>query len=695
MSEPSERATTPPRTHSPAGRLEALWQHGERPDVHELLAGAGAIPPTEAAAALAVDQWQRWHAGERPEAEDYLRRYPALAADPELALEVVYGEFLVREDLGEAPGLAEYLRRFPDQAGGLQEQFELHRALAGGTLKDPGAAGADAEPTVLGVAPAPPPVASPRGSGPLPVVAGYEILEELGRGGMGVVYKAWQASLRRVVALKMANATGSASQEALARFPVEAEAAARLQHPNIVAVHEVGGEPGHPFLAMEYVDGGSLAGQLAGTPLPPAEAARQVAPLARAVAYAHERGVLHRDLKPANVLLAADGTPKITDFGLAKLLVGGQPLTQTVDILGTPSYMPPEQASGGARSLGPAADVYALGAILYECLTGHPPFKAATPVETLAQVVGQDPVSVRALQPQVPRALETICLKCLHKRPAGRYATALELAEDLGRFLGHEPIRARPVTPLGRLWRWARRRPVAAGLLAAGLLAPLVALAALSLLSARLVRSSALESAAQQAELLEEANNEYSRIVRRVEQADYPVNKTVPPTPGTVPLSIPATFLHDVGKQLGRNSRTGVQVRQYSDKPFPWRRDHGPRDDFEHAALRRLQQSKGQEPVHEFTELDGQRVVRYAQARVMRRACIDCHNTHPQSPYKDWKEGDVRGVLEIIRPLDKDEARVAGALRLALLLSAAVSGLLLAGSVLVLWAGRRKARGGV
>jgi hypothetical protein len=238
--------------------------------------------------------------------------------------------------------------------------------------------------------------------------------------------------------------------------------------------------------------------------------------------------------------------------------------------------------------------------------------------------------------------------------------------------------------------RWVRRYPTAAAFLAAGLLAPVVALITLSVLSARLVRSSALESAAQQAELLEQANKEYSRIVQRVEQASFPVNKTVPPTPGTVPLSIPATFLHDVGDQLTQTGRTGVKVRQYSDYPFPWRPGSGPQDAFEQEALERLRRSKGQETVHELGKMDGQRVLRYAQARVMERSCVECHNSHPQSPRKDWQEGDVRGVLEIIRPLDQDEARVGGALRLALLLSAVVSGLLLGGSMLLVWAGRRR-----
>jgi serine/threonine protein kinase len=556
--------------------------------------------------------------------------------------------------------------------------------------------------------------------GEWPDVPGYEILGELGRGGMGVVYKARQLGLERLVALKMILNGIQAGPKELARFRAEAAAIARLQHPNIVQIYDVGEAAGRPYFVLEYVPGGSLAEHLQGAPQPVRAAAGLVETLARATHAAHAHGVIHRDLKPANILLKDEGegardepaglsplasrlaslVPRITDFGLAKCAgsdaeaPGFPGPTVTGELLGTPNYMAPEQAMVPRQPVGPAADVYALGAILYELLTGRPPFTGGTPLATVLQVLHNEPVSVTSLQPNVPRDLETICLKCLRKEPRKRYASALELAEDVRRFLRDEPIQARPVRPVEKLWRWMRRHPLSAGLLATGLLGPVAALIALSLLSARLVRSSALESSAQQAELLEEANREYSRIVQRVEQAKFTVNKTVPPTPNTVPLSIPATFLHDIGEQMARTSRTGVKVRQYSDYPFPWRSDGGPRDDFERSALRRLRRGKGHEAVHEFTEIDGERVVRYAQARVMQRTCVECHNTHPQSPRKDWQEGDVRGVLVITRPLGKDEARVGEALRLALLLSAAVSGLLLGGSMLVVWAGRRRTRVG-
>src|SRR5262245_14685053 len=286
------------------------------------------------------------------------------------------------------------------------------------------------------------PVVAPSTGAAIP---GYELLEELGRGGMGVVYKARQTRLGRTVALKMTLAGGHARPEDLSRFKAEAEAIARLQHPHIVQVYEVGEHDGLPFFCLEFCPGGSLDRKLNGTPLPPGQATALVEVLARAMQAAHEKGVVHRDLKPANVLLAEDGSPKISDFGLAKRLDAvGQ--THSGAVMGTPSYMAPEQAAGRVRDIGPLADVWALGAILYECLTGRPPFRAATTVDTLVQVVHDDPVPPGRLAPKLPRDLQTICLKCLQKEPHRRYGSAAELAEDLRRFQAGEPILARPVS---------------------------------------------------------------------------------------------------------------------------------------------------------------------------------------------------------------------------------------------------------
>jgi serine/threonine-protein kinase len=311
------------------------------------------------------------------------------------------------------------------------------------------------------------PVPHPAG---LPQVPGYRVEAVLGHGGMGVVYRAWHLRLHRPVALKMLLAGAHARPTERERFLREAEAVAGLRHPNIVQVYDVGDVDGRSYFTMEFVEGGSLAQQVQGVPQPARQVAALTATLAEALQAAHQSGIVHRDLKPGNILLTADGTPKVTDFGLARRLEGDGGLTLSGVPVGTPSYMAPEQARGDKRAIGPAADVYALGAILYELLTGRPPFDADTTAATLQQVVAEEPVPPAQLNPQVPRDLVTICLKCLHKQPHRRYASAAALAEDLRRFLRGEPIAARRAGRLERLARWARRSPAAAALLAVTLL---------------------------------------------------------------------------------------------------------------------------------------------------------------------------------------------------------------------------------
>lgn len=304
----------------------------------------------------------------------------------------------------------------------------------------------------------------------LPDIPGFELLGLLGRGGMGVVYKARQTALKRIVALKMVLSGDSADASELSRFRTEAEAAARLKHPNVVQVYEVGMHEGRPYCVLEYVEGGTLSAALASTPIPPRDAAQVVRALAGAVDAAHRTGIVHRDLKPSNVLLSnvpgttlAGAAPKVADFGLAKRLDEDSGQTRTGVVVGTPSYMAPEQASGRTKDLGPACDIYSLGAILYECLTGRPPFKGATPMETLDQVRSREPAPPRSLQPSVPLDLETICLKCLHKDAAQRYSSAGALADDLDRYLGNRPILARRAGVFERSVKFSRRNPLLVG----------------------------------------------------------------------------------------------------------------------------------------------------------------------------------------------------------------------------------------
>jgi WD40 repeat protein/tRNA A-37 threonylcarbamoyl transferase component Bud32 len=394
---------------------------------------------------------------------------PRLAAERRQALlEEVLGDYMQRLDRGESVEREQLLARHPELADELRSYFtvadEVER-LGRPCIAAERAGQPPTEPLLLPAAER----AAARAGRPRRV-GDYELLEQIGEGGMGVIYRARQPGLRRVVALKMIRADRLTSPADVLRFRSEAEAVASLDHPNIVPIYEVGEHLGHPFFSMKLIEGGSLARRLGQTAPPPRAAASLLAAVARAVHYAHQRGLLHRDLKPANILLEPDGRPVVTDFGLAKRLAPraeDASLTQQGMVVGTPSYMAPEQAATRA-GVTTAADVYALGAILYEMLTGRPPFRAENPLETLRQLQDREPIPPRTLDRRIDRDLETVCLKCLQKDPQRRYASAQALADDLERWLAGEPVRARPVGRRERALRWVRRRPHLAAL--AGLL---------------------------------------------------------------------------------------------------------------------------------------------------------------------------------------------------------------------------------
>ncbi len=302
----------------------------------------------------------------------------------------------------------------------------------------------------------------------------YELIEEIGRGGMGVVYRARQKTLNATVALKVVRSSQFASADEIRRFYAEARAAAGLRHPNIVCVHDVGECLGQHYLTMDFVDAGSLADKLAAGPLDPRQAAELLLTIARAVDYLHRHQIVHRDLKPSNIMLDEQGVPSVTDFGLAKVFDGDSAETASGMIIGTPSYMAPEQAAGNAAEVSPQSDVYSLGAILYEMLTGRPPFIESNPLDTLLQVLESTPEPLRKRSPQVPHDLEAICLRCLKKAPEDRFATAEELAAELDHFLKGEPVRLPPTSMRDRVTRWARREPALASRLGVLIVAILI-----------------------------------------------------------------------------------------------------------------------------------------------------------------------------------------------------------------------------
>ncbi|HEV3298090.1 MAG TPA: serine/threonine-protein kinase [Planctomycetaceae bacterium] len=458
---------------------------GERPlcakdsDATRTLMNSTAIPCNDSLDAAISSQREDWLKGIRIPIADRLRACGALCSGPIQAAELIYHDFVLQRDSGKASDWDSLVRQFPEYA----EQLRLFREadeLIEGAIAPSGRSA-----TQLG---------------------GYDLLEEVGRGGMGIVYRARERNLERTVAIKRIRAGALADDDSTQRFLKEAKAVSRLNHPNIVHIYCVGDCEGEPFIALEFVEGPTLGERIGGTPLAPQLAGTVAAAVARAVEHAHEHGIIHRDLKPANILLSGppDGpVPKVTDFGAAKELENATHDERT-QFLGTPSYMAPEQVEPKWGAISQLTDVYGIGAVLYEALTGRPPFRADSIGETLRQVVETQPVSPRLLNPAVPRDLETACLKCLRKEPGRRYDSAAALGEDLERYLAGQPIHARPVGSAARVWMWCRRKPGTASLVTVAVLVLIAGIAGIinQWSRAEAARKNALASDLEAQELL-------------------------------------------------------------------------------------------------------------------------------------------------------------------------------------------------